>query len=109
MCDLILLASRLSLLQFHRRRKARLVERVPMGMSILQPILQILQYHSTTEAVRPVLDRFAETLGRAGLEAHAEVMHSASNTGALFVEKLLAGEDSLGDINVVYKLDIEHW
>jgi hypothetical protein len=62
MCDLIVLASRLSLLQIHRRRKARLISRSASGMTVLQPVLQILQYHSASEAVRPVLDQFAETL-----------------------------------------------
>jgi hypothetical protein len=110
MCDLIVLAARLSLLQIHRRRKSRLINRSASGMTVLQPILQILQYHSTSEAVRPVLDQFADTLRQAGLVAKVEALHSASNgDGLLAVERLLAGEDSVDEISVTYKLDLEQW
>jgi len=79
-------------------------------LSVLQPILQILQYHSTSETVRPVLDKFAETLSQAGLAAKVEALHSASNgDGLLAVERLLAGEDNVSEISVTYKLDLEHW
>ena len=110
MCDLIVLASRLSLLQIHRRRKARLITRSASGVTVLQPVLQILQYHSTSEAVRPVLDNFAETLSHAGLVATVEALHSASNgDGLLAVQRLLAGEDTASEISVTYKLDLEQW
>jgi hypothetical protein len=110
MCDLILLASRLSLLQTHRRRKARLIDRTTSGMAILQPILQILQYHSTSEAVRPILDRFAETLNQAGLAARIEALHSASNgDGPSAVERLLSGENCGDEISAAYKLELDHW
>jgi hypothetical protein len=79
-------------------------------MSLLQPILQILQYQSSCETVRSVLDSFSQALGRAGLSAHVEALHSASNTdGILAIEKLLAGEDCLREISVIYKLEVEHW
>jgi hypothetical protein len=110
MCDLIVLASRLSLLQIHRRRKARLINRSATGMTVLQPILQILQFHSTSEAVRPVLEKNSDTLRKAGLASRVEALHSASHGGGLLaVERLLAGEDSLGEISVTYKLEVEHW
>lgn len=110
MCDLIVLAARLSLLQIHRRRKSRLINRSTSGMTVLQPILQILQYHSTSEAVRPALDQFADTLRQAGLVAKVEALHAASNgDGLLAVERLLAGEDTVSEISVTYKLDLEQW
>jgi len=79
-------------------------------MTVLQPILQILQYHSMSQAVQPIFDQFADTLRRAGLAAKVEALHSASNgDGLLAVESLLAGEDSVSEISVTFKLDLERW
>lgn len=78
-------------------------------MSILQPILQILQYQSTFAAVRPVLEQFTETLSRAGLRVNLQALHSTTNEGSTAIEKLLAGEDSLSVISVMYKLELDQW
>jgi len=110
MSDLIVLASRLSLLQIHRRRKARLVDRAVPGVSLLQPIVQLLQYQTTCETVRSVLETFSQTLSQAGISTRVEALHSVSNTdGLLAIDRLLAGEDCLREISVIYKLEVADW
>ena len=63
-----------------------------------------------SQAVQPIFAQFADILRRAGLVAKVEALHSASNgDGLLAVESLLAVEDSVSDISVTFKLDLERW
>jgi hypothetical protein len=79
-------------------------------MSILQPITHILQYQSTTESVRSVLDMFSSCLDRAGLRSRLEALHSVSDSGGLeTVERLLAGEDCVNEISTIYNLEVKDW
>ena len=80
-------------------------------MTVLQPILQILQ--NTTRCLKRFnlyLTNLPNTLRRAGLAAKVEALHSASNgDGLLAVERLLAGEDSVSEISVTFNMDLERW
>jgi len=103
-------AARLSMLQIHRRRKRRSVGQAVVGATLLQPILQILQYQQTSEAVRSVLAMHARVIETAELRGGIDTLHSiADSEGSKSTERLLAGEAGLSNLSVVYTLGLEGW
>ncbi len=103
-CDLVISSTRLALLQLHRQRKARLIGRPARRLSILTPILQLIEYAATSRRIMSTLETFVEILSRAGLAAHITSRWSTENTIDFLVGP---GEEDL--LGCAVSFDVQGW
>lgn len=110
LCDTIVLAIRLSLLQHYRRRKVRLVGQGGPSSPILLPIVQSLQFQSAYLLVESALQMFVTVLAHAGLRATMDILQPVvDDRDSHMVQRILAGQLGVGGTNTLFQLRLEDW
>lgn len=118
-CDALLAAARLGLLQAYKKRKELLVARgatlahnasppAPSPTSILVPIVHGLQFRATCRAVREVLAGFVTALSSAGLSAALVERHSVSD-GADPLLALLTARSKIDVLGALFTVELTGW
>lgn len=118
-CDALLAAGRLGLLQAYKKRKEHIVatgSALAPGVSapppppspILVPIVQALQFRATCRAVRQVLSTLVTTLASAGLSAYVVERHAISD-GVDVVLALLTARCKLDVLGAVFTIEVTGW
>ncbi|WVQ94211.1 hypothetical protein IAU59_001289 [Kwoniella sp. CBS 9459] len=112
LCDLVVSAVRLNLLNLHRYRKAYLINATTSTEKshpgILQPVIQALQYRQLCNTVEATLENFARTLGAASIQTTVLRDTSMGNSLAETVEEILIGNVDLAGLGGSYKLEVEN-
>lgn len=109
--ELLLLSSKLLLSRLHRARKLRYLypTRTPCALpSIVQPLLRILRFSTTTSEVEATLELFASTLQSAGLESDVQRSFEVEKeTGTSALQGLLKGGENLDVLSCAFRLKFE--
>ena len=114
--NLILLASRLSLLQTLRTRKRRLISTAATSTttsseirspSLLAPIVHILQYTRTVTIVQRALDLMVRIVHDVGVQAR--VVTRMGLVDVETVRKMLEDQGSIDMLGGVFSLHIKKW
>lgn len=119
-CDALLAHARIGILHTYRRRKQRVLEPATPApsaaalapttppVSILVPLVHLVQFHGACRIVKPTLDMFRQTLSSAGLSTALVERHSAAgNPDAILA--LLSAKAKIDVLGAVYTLELADW
>lgn len=88
----------------------RLVGRTGASSPILLPIVQILQYHSAYLSVQSTLQMFVSVFTQSGVDATVDILHPAVDEKDFqTVQRMLAGQLSVGGTSTLFRLSLEDW
>ncbi|WVQ78630.1 hypothetical protein IAT38_000717 [Cryptococcus sp. DSM 104549] len=112
LCDTIISAARLGLLNVHRRRKANLIAQftslvLPVP-TILLPILDMLRYRHMCGVILSIIKNLVETLRQAGLDAEVEMkMLGDDAQDAEALRGILAGNTGVDGVKGKFKMTVQ--
>ena len=110
--DLILHATRLSLLQLHRSRKRHMIRpsNTPaLAPKLLQPLREILDFRQQSSSIRATLDMLAGTVSSSGISANVATRASFADLSAGVVNNLLSDQAWRSHIGSTFNLSIPGW
>ncbi|ORY27358.1 subunit 17 of mediator complex-domain-containing protein [Naematelia encephala] len=111
LCDILLLSTRLLLLQTHRHRKRHLIGAIPptnASPSILNPILQVLKYRELIQRIQGTLSMLSTALNKAGLKAEVSSrLVVGDEVGIASLTGIVDGTGRIEDLGGVISLDIQ--
>ncbi|WVQ84863.1 hypothetical protein IAT38_007026 [Cryptococcus sp. DSM 104549] len=112
LCDLVISAARLGLLNVHRRRKANLIAHstslINPVPTILFPIIDALRYMHLCGVVCLILKTFVETLRRAGLGADMTTgMLGDDNQDVEVLQHVLLGDAGVAGLKGTFDMVID--